>query len=884
MKAGLLSPRDLGAMALLLLLPALAHSPAWLAGRLLGPGDGVALHYPLRAEVWASWQRGELPAWNPWIFSGTPLLAAYRAGALHPLMAVLALLPSFIAFQVLVLVSLGAAAVLTYLYVRLLGTARIGAYLAGLGFALGPYLVAHLGDTAAVVAAPSLPLLLLTAEALLARPSGRRATALAAAIALLLLAGSPEAARAGAALLLGRLLVAHFSGNGDRGRWRGAVALAVLCGLLLAAPQLLPTLYALSEAGRQATGLAPAAATPLPGLTGLVLRYVSHTPAGALAVAALPLWRTVLAIRVLATSLALCLALQWGRGPLAAPGALGLVFDFALAVLAGLSLDAQWRERRRPRGRRLRMVFLVACLLSSAALSVAAAALGPLAETLAGAVGILAVALILYFSLALDDDIVKAHVFLLPLTASFLLQPQGRELWSGAPTRAELEDGTSTRQAVDKAMLAGGSERVLTLVREWPAEARDLGFASPGGLVGRRSANGYDPMVPLRSRAVYDGMSAAGLLPGAFLRSDPLRLALLGLRFVQVPGSALFANPDAHGLGETLDVALEPGRPRFFPIKVARATELRLASHLSNAVAVEAGQRVAHLEVRLATGRSLPLELVAGRDTAEWSIDREDVRERVRHPRASVLESWPARGFEGHRYLGVLALPGRYFVDGVRIEVLPGAGMLTLSRMSVADAGANRVTPVSLASAFVSDMGVFRELLAIPGVRLYELPGSRGRARVASRLVSVPSDAAALKALAAPRAAGLAPARDVVALASDLRDFVLPANGRDAEAVVARAEGGRLDVRADGPGLLVVAEGYDPGWSAAVDGTPTRVLRVNHAELGVPLPAGTHRVTLRFWPRGFSAGLALLAAGLVLLALALGGRVLASPVRVSSRA
>ena len=882
MKAGLLSPRDLGAMALLALLPALAHSPAWLEGRLLGPGDGAALHYPLRAEVWAAWRRGELPAWNPWIFSGTPLLAAYRPGALHPLMPVLALLPSFLAFQLLVLVSLGASGMLTYLYLRRLGAARVGAYVAGLGFALGPYLVGHLGDTAAVAAAPSLPLLLLATEGLLSRPTGRWAAALAAAIALLLLAGSPEAARAGVALLFGRLLVAYFSGNGDHSRWRRAVALAVLCGLLLAAPQLLPTLYALSEAGRQVTGLAPTGATPLPGLTGLVLRYVSHTPAGALAVAALPLWRTVLAIRVLAASLGLCLALQWGRGPLAAPGALGLVFDLALAILAGLSLDAQWRERRRPRGRRLRLLFLVACLLSSAALSVAAAALGPLPETLAGAVGVLALALILYFSLALDDDLVKAHVFLLPLTASFLLQPQGRELWSSAPTRGELEDGTSTRQAVDKALLAGGSERMLTLVREWPGEARDLGFANLGGLVGRRSSNGYDPMVPLRSRAAYDGLSAGGLLPGAFLRSDPLRLALLGVRFVQVPGSALLASLDPHGLGETLDVVLEPGRPRFFPIKVARATELRLASHLSNAVAVEAGQRVARLEVRLATGRSLPLELVAGRDTAEWSFDRGDVLGRIRHPRASVLESWPERGFEGHRYLGVLALPGRYLVDGVRIEVLPGAGVLTLSRMSVVDAAANRATPVSLASAFVSDMGVFRELVAIPGVRLYELPSSRGRARVASRLVTLPSDAAARNALAAPRASGLAPAQDAVAVASDVEGLVLPANGRAAEAVVARAGGGRLDVRADGPGVLVVAEGHDPGWSAAVDGAPARVLRVNYAELGVALPAGTHRVTLRYWPRGFSAGLALLAAGLVLLAL--GGRVLASPVRVSSRA
>src|SRR5215467_9754093 len=108
-------------MLLLALLPALAHAPAWLEGRLLGPGDGAALHYPLRAAAFDAWRRGELPAWNPSIFSGAPLLASYRPGVLHPLMWLLAPLPNFAAFQVLVLLSLGAVAVLTYAYLRMLG-------------------------------------------------------------------------------------------------------------------------------------------------------------------------------------------------------------------------------------------------------------------------------------------------------------------------------------------------------------------------------------------------------------------------------------------------------------------------------------------------------------------------------------------------------------------------------------------------------------------------------------------------------------------------------------------------------------------------------------------------------------------------------------------
>src|SRR5207245_11409396 len=60
---------------LLFLLPVIAYAPAWWEGRLLGPGDGAALHFPLRAAAWESWRGGDLPAWNPAIFLGTPLLA-----------------------------------------------------------------------------------------------------------------------------------------------------------------------------------------------------------------------------------------------------------------------------------------------------------------------------------------------------------------------------------------------------------------------------------------------------------------------------------------------------------------------------------------------------------------------------------------------------------------------------------------------------------------------------------------------------------------------------------------------------------------------------------------------------------------------------------------
>ena len=369
--------RDGWILLLLAVLPIIAYAPAWWNARLLGPGDGAALHYPLRAAVWEELRAGRVPDWNHHAFSGTPLLAAYRPGALYPPMLALAALPPFLAFQLLVLGSLAATGVLVFLYLRRLRCHPAGSYFGALAFVLGPYLVGHLGDTATLVAAPLLPLVLLTAEHYVTGASLRAAAALGMSFALLLLSSSPEAVRAGVALIAGRLLVGHLMRPVGSVKLRPAVSIAALFfGACLAAPQLVPTLLAAQAAGLQVTGIARGGAGDLPGATGLVLRYVSHTPAPELALAALPLLVRRTPVQVLAAALALCLALQWGRGPLAAPGALALVFDLTLAILAGLSLSAQWRARHEARGATLRAYLLVWCLASAAALSVAGAALG----------------------------------------------------------------------------------------------------------------------------------------------------------------------------------------------------------------------------------------------------------------------------------------------------------------------------------------------------------------------------------------------------------------------------------------------------------------------------------------------------------------------------
>ena len=859
--------RELLVLVLLALLPVAAHAPAWWRGVLLGPGDGTALHFPLRAAVWEAYRNGDIPAWNAAQFCGTPLLAAYRPAALYPPMVLLSALPSFVAFQMLVLLSLAATGVLTFLYLRRLRAGMVGAYVGGLAFALGPYLVGHLDDTPSVVAAPLLPLLLMAAESHMNRASIGRAAGLSAAIALLLLAGSPEMARAGAVLLLGRVVAGHVFSGGPRPpelRWTLA---SVAAGGLLAAPQLLPALLAAAEAGRPVTGLATAHDS-LPGAMGLIMRYISHTPAAALALAALPLVTSHPSVRVLALGITLSLALQWGR-PLNAHAVGPIVFDFTLAVLAGISLDAQWTLRGLRRGRRLRAYFLSFTLASCAALSISAAALGPLPQALTGPVGVLALAFILFFSQAGSPSPVRAGLWLLPLTVSFLMQPHGRSAWRDAGTRASLERGTATRTAVDGRMGLLNEERVLTLARTWPRDtAIDLGYGGLAAAAGRHSANGYDPMVSLRTRHALGGMNVAGLLPDDFLRTDRERLDALGIRWVQAPAPDLIAPGDER----SLQLIVTPGEVRLFPLPIVPATEIHFVSSLEGAVTVEQGATVAILTARLASGRGeFAFPIRAGVETAEWAHDRPDVRVRIRHRRPTVTESWRPQGasYDGHRYLATLRLPGRYNIDALRLDVRPDSPRLLVSRLRIADNTRGQVRAVSALSAYVSDSGSFRETASMPALRLFERPHV-SRAWVVERLRVLGSAGEVLEALASMNVQGIDPLREALV---EARDVALPPPpGRAGRAEIVRWGAGRIELRAEGPGVLMAGEAWNRGWQARVDDTAVRLLRANHMMMAVPLPAGTHRVSLRYTTPGLLAGAGLAAVPLAGLAAALARR------------
>lgn len=63
-----------------------------------------------------------------------------------------------------------------------------------------------------------------------------------------------------------------------------------------------------------------------------------------------------------------------------------------------------------------------------------------------------------------------------------------------------------------------------------------------------------------------------------------------------------------------------------------------------------------------------------------------------------------------------------------------------------------------------------------------------------------------------------------------------------------------VETEGAGPGLVAVAEGFDPGWRAFAGGRELPVHRLDGLILGIEVPAGRQTVTLDYAPRTWPLG------------------------------
>jgi len=106
--------------------------------------DTLRQIYPWKTLSLDSVKKKELPLWNPYNFSGAPLLANFQSAVFYPLNIFYLFLPLAVAWSLLVILQPLLAGFFTYLFGREIGLQKKGAFLAGLAFAYGGFMTVFL--------------------------------------------------------------------------------------------------------------------------------------------------------------------------------------------------------------------------------------------------------------------------------------------------------------------------------------------------------------------------------------------------------------------------------------------------------------------------------------------------------------------------------------------------------------------------------------------------------------------------------------------------------------------------------------------------------------------------------------------------------------------
>jgi hypothetical protein len=315
---------------------------------------------------------------------------------------------------------------------------------------------------------------------------------------------------------------------------------------------------------------------------------------------------------------------------------------------------------------------------------------------------------------------------------------------------------------------------------------------------------------------------------------------------VHVSGIAFFTSD--------MQTAIDPGKTVTLGGGAATGDTLALVTALSNAGEVEQGTIVARVRFRFADEQGgtgdphvVERELRAGVDTAEWAHERPDVRHAVRHALAPVFDARPGdekNSYPAHRYLALVPLGARGRVDKIEITNLTNGSPLALWKATLHDSASKTSTPISfLSSEWWQPIYQENHALVLENKRV--LP----RAWLVGQAQSVDGEEA-LRVISGESERDFDPRRTALL---EVAPAEMPALGGGelapgSAAQVTHYEPNRLviDTHAAQPAVLVVSEMFYPGWEATVDGRPTRIHLTNYLLRGVVVPAGQHRVEMRY--------------------------------------
>ena len=251
---------DAAAVAVLVALPALVFGVPALLGHPVYPGDDLTQNFPLRVLAGQQIRSGQLPLYNPYIWSGAPLLAGWNAGAAYPLTSLFAIVPATAAWTLNLIVTWAVAGLGMFFFLRALRLSSLPSVLGALSFAFAGAMSAQVGHFGLVAGMSWVPVELLAVLRLCeTRSTASRlgwTAVLGGTFGLTILAGEPRAIDD-----TGVIVFIYAAWQIARlGRRCGpaviSVAGGVALGICLGAVQWLPGLSALGTSQRAASSAA----------------------------------------------------------------------------------------------------------------------------------------------------------------------------------------------------------------------------------------------------------------------------------------------------------------------------------------------------------------------------------------------------------------------------------------------------------------------------------------------------------------------------------------------------------------------------------------------------------------------------------------------------
>lgn len=292
-----------GVFSFYLILSAIYFYEAFTRGVVLADtGDAVNYFYPLHMLADSIISGGELPLWNPHVFSGMPLMGAHQPGLMYPpTLTLLVLMGPKWSFNLDFILHYALGAYFTFLFIRSLTRNDMVALFAGLSMGFLGYFHINPDHLSILRSSVWLPLMLFIVT--LMRPSPRlsHAALLAMAMALQFLAGHAQTVVYSQMLVMAYAVFLYLDGGrGDRKLFALGIGMAVIGSLLLSLPQLIATLELMGLSVRASAATADFTAVAsysltrlpmmlLPAMEGAYSCYVGlFTLFGALAVLSRP--------------------------------------------------------------------------------------------------------------------------------------------------------------------------------------------------------------------------------------------------------------------------------------------------------------------------------------------------------------------------------------------------------------------------------------------------------------------------------------------------------------------------------------------------------------------------------------------------------------------